>query len=102
MGFSLEWGLQILVWKLCFCSAGFQFLSAVNFLSRSRSGNLERTLWAASNEMEARADESFEVFSSGRSSMSFGGGTRTCSFVAQHYSNAPVTARGLAITPDNE
>lgn len=58
-------------------------------------------LWTSSNEMKARADESFEVFSSGRSSMSFGGGTTTCSFVAQYYSNAPVTARGLAITPDD-
>lgn len=89
------------MWKLCFCSAGFHFLSAANFLFRNRNGNPERNLWTASNEMEARADESFEIFSPGRSSMSFGGGTRICSFVAQYYSNPAVTARGLAITPDN-
>ncbi|XP_039574902.1 uncharacterized protein LOC120506873 isoform X2 [Passer montanus] len=83
------------------CPPAFAGPSTAASLShcRNRSGNLERNLWTASNEMEARADESFEVFSSGRSSVSFGGGTRICSFVAQYF--VPVTARGLAITPDH-
>ncbi|XP_072783744.1 uncharacterized protein [Taeniopygia guttata] len=85
------------------CSPAFAGSSTAASLShcRNRSGNSERNLWTASNEIEARADESFELFSSGRSSMSFRGGTRICSFVAQYYRNVPVTARGLAITPDN-
>lgn len=44
-----------------------QFLSAVNFRFRTRSGNLEKNLWTASNVMEARAGESFEVFFMGGS-----------------------------------
>lgn len=94
-------------WKLCFCSVGFQLLSAVNFLFRNRSGNLEKNLWTASNAMEARANESFEVFFMG----SYPQGEAACpletvpesaALVAlQHYSNTLVFARGLAITPDN-
>lgn len=66
-----------------------------------------KNLWTASNAMEARADESLEVFFMGGCPQ----GEQACpletisesaALVAlQYYSNVLVIARGLAVTPDN-
>ncbi|XP_075353312.1 uncharacterized protein LOC142407574 [Mycteria americana] len=44
------------------CPWGLHSAAASLSSCGNRSGNLEKNLWTASNAMEARADESFEVF----------------------------------------